>query len=92
MNLKNLTDEDLAAWRASPMTELLKACVERSLEVQKAVALDSYWAGNPWPPEQLAALKRSQAQFEDFFESSAEDLRVVMEQIDDYEQERNTAA
>lgn len=88
MNLKDLTDEELDAWRVAPITELLQKSLQRTFETQKQMALEAYWSGSPWSPEDLASLKRAITMQEDIFESSADDLRAVMEQLDEYE--RNT--
>lgn len=84
MNLDNLTDEELDAWRANPVTETMRAVLSRAYEAQKDAALQAYWGGNPWPQEDLKALRRTRDVVEDFFESSADDVRATMEQFDEY--------
>lgn len=83
--LEKLTDEELDAWRAQPTTELLRGIVKRSLAVQKDAALQAYWAGTPWTDSELSALRKNEELWDDFFQSSADDLRTVMEQFDEYE-------
>lgn len=84
MNIEHLTDEDLDAWRVNPVTEMLRELVGLSLSAQKDAALQSYWAGNPWPPERAAAARIVTEMWEDFFDSSADDIRASMEQFDEY--------
>lgn len=84
MNLDNLTDEELDAWRANPVTEVMNAVLRRAFDAQKDAAMHAYWGGNPWPQEDLLALRRLEALREDFFESTADDVRAMMEQFDEY--------
>lgn len=84
MDLKNLTDEDLDAWRVNPVTEIMQAVILAAYGAQKDAALQAYWGGKPWPPEDIASLRRLSAMWEDFFDSSADDVRTTMEQFDEY--------
>lgn len=84
MNLEKLTDDDLGEWKVHPVTEAMRGVISAAYEAQKNAALQAYWAGNPWPPEEIASLRRMGDLLEDFFESSADDVRATMEQFDEY--------
>ena len=83
MDWRNLSQDDLEAWRAIPVAECIRAAITRSLQAQQDMAQAAYWAGRPWSEADRLALIRAQALFEDWFEASADDFKAMMEQLDD---------
>jgi hypothetical protein len=74
-----LTDDDLAAWRALPVSEFIKDALGQSLSLQIQACKDAAWAGPPWSEARRLALHKAFAIWEDMFESSAEDFIEIME-------------
>lgn len=58
-------------------------------EEQKQAATEAYWNDSPWPPEDLKALRRYEAFLEDFFDTDAEEINAVMEQMYEPERDKN---
>ena len=83
MRLEATDEDDLEAWKANGMTVLLKDVIERVFKVQKDIALQRYWEGDPMPEADQLALRRLMSVFEDFFESSLDDLMISMEMFDE---------
>ncbi len=71
--------EQLAEWKEHPVTEVLMAASRVMQERGKSMILDSYWHGKAYDDADRRALIRAGEMFEDFFDSSAEELRAVME-------------
>lgn len=84
MKLDSLTDDDLREWRENSVTSLMRDVLTEAFGAQKRAALQSYWEGNPWPSEDIASLRRMGDMLEDFFEASSDDVRVTMEQFNEY--------
>jgi hypothetical protein len=74
-----MTDEDLAGWRAQPATEFVKAAMGKSLALQREACMEAAWAGSPWPEAERLALHRALTLFGDLFEASAADFAAMME-------------
>ena len=81
MDLAKLSAEDLAEWRAHPVTALIQECLRLTLEAQAMACTAAYWAGNPWPEAERLSHLRAKAQWEDLFESDAADIRETMERL-----------
>lgn len=75
--------EDLEAWGGNPVTEILREAMARVCARRRSAMLQAYLAGNPWPEEDRKALALVDQWCEDFFASTAEDVRAVMERDDD---------
>lgn len=88
--LEALDEDDLEAWKANGVTELLRQIIDQIFAVQKQLAMEAYWNGSPMPEADQKALRRSMMVFEDFFESSIDDLKIAMEMFDEHK--RNPAA
>lgn len=88
-----MTDEDLELWRGSPVTDLLLSNLRRLAEQRKFQMLESYWAGNPPDPEDMAQAKAEFAILDDLTGATAADVLSTKEQMDEaeYERKRNEA-
>ncbi len=74
-----MTEEDLAEWRASPVADEVRAALRKSLATQRADCMKAYWNGGPWPEDQRKSLLRAIVILDDWFGSSAEDFKAMME-------------
>ncbi len=75
-----LTDDDLAAWRALPVSEFLKDAMGRSITRQVEECRDAAWAGEPWSDARRLALHRVLAIHADIFtDTPAADFEKIME-------------
>lgn len=52
-----ITDDDLASWRANPVTEAVLAAMENFLTDQETQCKEAAWAGHPWPDERRQAVR-----------------------------------
>lgn len=76
-------EQDLEEWQAHPVTEALKGAVGKVCQRRKDQLCQRYLAGRAASePERIAVLMIEQWA-EDFFESSAEDIRAAIEEEDD---------
>ena len=72
--------EALSEWQENPVTGTLREAMANQIEARKQWVSERYWAGQPVPEADRQALLLVEQWVEDFFESSAEDVRAVMEQ------------
>lgn len=86
MNLNDISASNWDEWREHPVTEALKAAIKAMLDRQQAAAEQAYWAGKAWPESERLALVRLAAWHEDFFETTLEEVKQVMND----ERQRNT--
>ena len=88
-----MTNEDLEAWRDSPVTQLMLGNLSRAAALRKRLILEAFWEGKSLDPEEVAQAKAEIAILDDLTGSTLEDIISTKEQIDEaeYEQERNEA-
>ena len=79
MELRKLSDKELAEWRDSPVAGLVRKCLSDSLNRQREAALAAYWAGNPMPESERLAHHRAAEILEDWFSASAGEFNEWME-------------
>ena len=72
-DLKHLSD-DLEEWLAHPMTVRLKALVEGIVSHREASMCQSWLAGNPPSEADRQGFHEARKKWEDFFNSSPEDI------------------
>ena len=85
-----MTEEQVQDWRESPVTEALKKAMRKQVELRKNALQRAYMRGEPRPEAERIGLLMLEAWTEDFFTSSAEDIRQFIED-DNGEQERHQA-
>ena len=69
----------LEEWRANPVTERLRKAMAAQVERRKQALCRAYLGGNPVPESDRLALLMVEEWVEDFFESSAEDVKAAEE-------------
>ena len=75
--------EDLEEWKGSHVTETLREAMRKVAARRKAALTEAYLSGNQQPGADRKALLLVEQWVEDFFESTAEDVRAVMEHEDE---------
>jgi uncharacterized phage-associated protein len=74
-----LTDDDLAAWRALPVSEFIKEATRRDIEDRIKHIKEAAWMGNPTSEDERLALHRLADLWRDyFFEADAQDFNGFM--------------
>ena len=90
MELQALSDRDLDEWRNHPVSVLVRLGVKASIKAQSDMAMQAYWAGQPWPEQDRLALIRAEAHLDDMFESNADDFKQMMEMFNDQPERADT--
>ena len=75
--------EALSEWQAHPVTELLRDLLGKQLQARKASLQARWWAGQEVSEVDRLAVVRLEEWADDFFLSSAEDIRAAMERDDE---------
>lgn len=73
MNAKHLTQDDLAEWRANPVTEWILAVLRKGYASNKAGLQAALWENGTCRPEDLARVKAQEQLIEDLTETSEEE-------------------
>jgi hypothetical protein len=76
-----IDEDDLAEWRAHPVTSAILAFLDDALTMQKNDATTAYWKGRPWPEDERKALLRHATLVEGLAEASAADFTTMMEMV-----------
>jgi hypothetical protein len=82
-----LTDDDLAEWRANPVTEHVINSFDAFLLNQEEQCKAAAWAGNPWPDERRQAARLATTLWWDAKQANAKEINEMLGIIDDGETE-----
>jgi hypothetical protein len=89
---KQLSQEELEAWQASPATVAIKDCLQRAHRMQVQHSQQAYWAGNQVSDARRLALQMYGDFIGDVFEATVGDFEATMEQIDEFEKQQRDNA
>ena len=89
--IENLTDEQIRDWRDSPVSEAMERAMRLQIAARKAALTQAYWHGEPRPEAERLVVQMIEEWTNDFFEASADDLRVFIESSEDEQPFRHSA-
>jgi len=75
--------EALSEWRDNPVTETLRSAMRLVVSRRRQALAQAFLSGVQVPESDRKALLLVEQWVEDFFESSAEDVQMIMETKDD---------